>query len=121
VIAKQQPVAIPRVRVIRLAGNRLFEMIPSLRVVAAFRQQVRQILVRRSHDGTRIAFASDRGSPLGSSYNIWVLDVAIVEGNPIENIENANKVKRVIANGRVFKLEDLLEGKTVSYTTTGSR
>src|SRR5262249_47694690 len=29
-----------------------------------------------SHDGTRVAFSSDRGNPLGSDYNIWVLDVA---------------------------------------------
>src|SRR6266851_3745622 len=29
-----------------------------------------------SHDGTRLAFASDRGNPLGSNYNIWVMDVA---------------------------------------------
>ncbi len=29
-----------------------------------------------SHDGRRIAFSSDRGDPLGGSYNIWVLDVA---------------------------------------------
>src|SRR5581483_2261415 len=28
-----------------------------------------------SHDGTRIAFSSDRGDPLGSNYNIFVLDV----------------------------------------------
>ena len=28
-----------------------------------------------SHDGTRVAFSSDRGSPLGSDYNIWVLEV----------------------------------------------
>ncbi|HZQ39451.1 MAG TPA: hypothetical protein VFA87_01610, partial [Rhizomicrobium sp.] len=27
-----------------------------------------------SHDGTRIAFSSDRGDPLGSDNNIWVLD-----------------------------------------------
>src|SRR5262249_29388797 len=27
-----------------------------------------------SHDGTRIAFSSDRGDPLGSDYNIWTLD-----------------------------------------------
>ena len=27
-----------------------------------------------SHDGTRVAFSSDRGNPLGSDYNIWVLD-----------------------------------------------
>ena len=28
-----------------------------------------------SHDGNYIAFASDRDNPLGSSYNIWVLDL----------------------------------------------
>ena len=28
-----------------------------------------------SHDGTQIAFSSDRGSPLGSDNNIWVMDV----------------------------------------------
>jgi dipeptidyl aminopeptidase/acylaminoacyl peptidase len=28
-----------------------------------------------SHDGSRIAFSSDRGSPLGSDYNIFVLDL----------------------------------------------
>jgi Tol biopolymer transport system component len=28
-----------------------------------------------SHDGTRVAFSSDRGSPLGGDYNIWTLDV----------------------------------------------
>ena len=25
-----------------------------------------------SHDGTRVAFSSDRGNPLGSDYNIWI-------------------------------------------------
>ena len=28
-----------------------------------------------SHDGTKLAFSSDRGDPLGSDYNIWVLDL----------------------------------------------
>ncbi|HEX4106156.1 MAG TPA: hypothetical protein VHX92_07985, partial [Rhizomicrobium sp.] len=28
-----------------------------------------------SHDGARIAFSSDRGDPLGSDNNIWVLDI----------------------------------------------
>ena len=28
-----------------------------------------------SHDGNYIAFASDRDDPLGSSYNIWTLDL----------------------------------------------
>jgi imidazolonepropionase-like amidohydrolase len=40
-------------------------------------------------------------------------DIVIVEGNPLENIEDAHKVKRVIANGRVFDLADLLRDKTI--------
>ena len=48
-------------------------------------------------------------------------DIAIVEGNPLENIENAHKVKHVIANGRVFTLEELVKGKTVSFAATGRR
>jgi Tol biopolymer transport system component len=40
-------------------------------------------------------------------------DIVIVEGNPLENIEAAHKVKRVIANGRVFELDDLLRDKTL--------
>ena len=28
-----------------------------------------------SHDGSKIAFSSDRGNPLGSDNNIWVMDV----------------------------------------------
>lgn len=40
-------------------------------------------------------------------------DIVIVEGNPLENIENAHKVKRVIANGKVFELKDLLRDKTL--------
>jgi len=38
-------------------------------------------------------------------------DIVLVEGNPLENIANAQKVKRVVANGRMFTLEDLLSGK----------
>jgi Tol biopolymer transport system component len=50
-------------------------------------------------------------------------DIVIVEGNPLENIENAHKVRRVIANGRVFELEDLLRDKTLragSFTQAGN-
>ena len=42
---QHQPIAIARVRVIRFTGNRLFEVIPSLRVVPAPGQQVGQILM----------------------------------------------------------------------------
>jgi Tol biopolymer transport system component len=37
-------------------------------------------------------------------------DIVIVDGNPLENIANVHKVKRVIANGRLFELEDLVKG-----------
>jgi hypothetical protein len=48
-------------------------------------------------------------------------DIVIVQGDPLENIENAHKVKRVIANGRVFELEDLLKNKTVDAAVGSSR
>src|SRR6202162_5819908 len=35
-------------------------------------------------------------------------DLVIVEGNPLENVANAHHVKRVIANGRLFDMNDLL-------------
>ena len=38
-------------------------------------------------------------------------DIVLVEGNPLENIANTRKVRRVIANGRMFTIEDLLSGK----------
>jgi imidazolonepropionase-like amidohydrolase len=37
-------------------------------------------------------------------------DLVMVDGNPLENIANGHKVKLVIANGRVFELNDLLQG-----------
>ena len=37
-------------------------------------------------------------------------DIVIVDGNPLENIETAHNVKRVIANGHVYALDDLLKG-----------
>jgi imidazolonepropionase-like amidohydrolase len=35
-------------------------------------------------------------------------DIVIVEGNPLEDIANAHKVKRVIANGRLFEMNELV-------------
>jgi len=35
-------------------------------------------------------------------------DIVIVDGNPLEDIANAHKVKRVIANGRLFELDELV-------------
>lgn len=36
-------------------------------------------------------------------------DIVIVSGNPLEDIADAHKVKRVIANGRLFELEELVQ------------
>ena len=41
-------------------------------------------------------------------------DLVIVDGNPLENVANALKVKRVIANGRVYDVADLISGKAAS-------
>jgi len=41
-------------------------------------------------------------------------DIVIVDGNPLENIANAHKVKEVIANGRLYKVEDLISGNIQS-------
>jgi imidazolonepropionase-like amidohydrolase len=41
-------------------------------------------------------------------------DIVLVEGNPLENIADTQRVRRVIANGRMFTLEDLLSGKAES-------
>jgi Tol biopolymer transport system component/imidazolonepropionase-like amidohydrolase len=49
-------------------------------------------------------------------------DLVIVEGNPLENIANAHHVKRVVANGRLFDMDDLLKdtyGSTAGSTVTG--
>jgi imidazolonepropionase-like amidohydrolase len=35
-------------------------------------------------------------------------DLVVVDGDPLADIANAHKVKRVIANGRVFELNQLL-------------
>ncbi len=39
-------------------------------------------------------------------------DLVIVEGNPLEDITAAHKVRQVISNGRVYSVDDLLEGTT---------
>jgi len=44
-------------------------------------------------------------------------DIVIVEGNPLEDIANAHKVKRVIANGRLFELDDLIGAATSVHSS----
>jgi Tol biopolymer transport system component/imidazolonepropionase-like amidohydrolase len=45
-------------------------------------------------------------------------DIIMVEGDPLADIANAHKVKRVIANGRVYEMSDLLKGTAPGKTTT---
>jgi hypothetical protein len=39
-------------------------------------------------------------------------DIVIVAGNPLEDVANAHKVQRVIVNGRVYDVNDLIAGRT---------
>jgi Tol biopolymer transport system component len=41
-------------------------------------------------------------------------DIDIVEGNPLEDIANAHRIKTVIANGRVFEMDDLVNNNIQS-------
>ena len=38
-------------------------------------------------------------------------DIVLVQDNPLDNIANAHRVRRVIANGRMFTIGELLSGK----------
>src|SRR5262249_50901631 len=44
-------------------------------------------------------------------------DLVVVEGDPLSDIANAHKVKRVIANGRVFEMNQLLNGAASTKST----
>jgi imidazolonepropionase-like amidohydrolase len=43
-------------------------------------------------------------------------DLIVIDGDPLANIANLHKVKRVIANGRVFELNQLLKIPTTQVT-----
>ena len=43
-------------------------------------------------------------------------DLVIVEGDPLVNIANAHKVRRVIANGRVYDMSQLLNQRPTRST-----
>ncbi|MGE3704422.1 MAG: amidohydrolase family protein, partial [Vicinamibacterales bacterium] len=51
------------------------------------------------------------GLPAGTIEPGKLADLAIVEGNPLENIADTLRVRRVVANGRVYELADLLSGR----------
>ena len=44
-------------------------------------------------------------------------DIVMVDGNPLEDIANAHKVKRVIANGRLFELDDLVGNRPAAHSS----
>jgi imidazolonepropionase-like amidohydrolase len=43
-------------------------------------------------------------------------DLIVIEGDPLANVANAHRVKRVIANGRVFDLDQLLKPPAAQIT-----
>ena len=49
-------------------------------------------------------------------------DLVIVDGDPLANVANAHKVRRVIANGRVYELEQLIKsGSSPKPSTQAAR
>jgi len=48
-------------------------------------------------------------------------DLVFVEGDPLANIANAHKVRRVIANGRVYELRDLIGSRPTRTTNAPVR
>jgi Tol biopolymer transport system component len=48
-------------------------------------------------------------------------DIVIVDGNPLADIANAHRVKRVIANGRAYDVQDLVRGAVDSKATPVGR
>ena len=48
-------------------------------------------------------------------------DIVIVDGNPLKDVAAAHKVKRVIANGRLYQLDELLKGVPARSTPTTAR
>jgi imidazolonepropionase-like amidohydrolase len=45
-------------------------------------------------------------------------DLVIVDGDPLSRIGDTRKVKRVIANGRLYELSQLINGASSSRTST---
>ena len=47
-------------------------------------------------------------------------DLVLVDGDPLANVANAHKVRRVIANGRVYEMEQLLRSTPPAKTSTAA-
>jgi imidazolonepropionase-like amidohydrolase len=48
-------------------------------------------------------------------------DLVMVDGDPLADIRNAHKVRRVIANGRVYELRDLIGSGATRTTSAQAR
>ena len=48
-------------------------------------------------------------------------DLVVVEGDPLQDIANAHKVKRVVANGRVYEMNQLLGASPARTTSAGGQ
>ena len=64
-----------------------------------------EVIVASTRNG---AMAMGRLTDFGTVEAGKVADLVIVEGDPLEDIANAHRVRRVIANGRVFEMSELV-------------
>jgi imidazolonepropionase-like amidohydrolase len=47
-------------------------------------------------------------------------DLIVVDGDPLKDIAAAHKVKHVIANGRVYEMNQLLQGSAAARSTSAA-
>jgi hypothetical protein len=64
--------------------------------------------------------AAALGLPAGTVQTGRLADLAIVDGNPLEDITRTHRVRWVIANGRVYDVADLVQGRLGPKTAGGA-